>query len=113
MPSANSNMAIAARALQKHYGQVHALRGLDLDVPRGQVCAVLGRNGAGKTTFIHCALGLVRPTAGSVSVLGRAAGSESARRTIGAMLQDTDLPELLTAREHLQLAASFFATPAS
>ena len=91
---------------------MEALRGVDLDVPRGEICAVLGRNGAGKTTLINTALGLVEPGAGSIAVLGRAAGSLAARRRTGAMLQDADLPDLLSAREHLTFFASCFASPA-
>ncbi|MEL7449730.1 MAG: ABC transporter ATP-binding protein [Pseudomonadota bacterium] len=105
-------MAISTRGLRKSYGAVEALRGVNLDVPRGEICAVLGRNGAGKTTLISAALGLTEPSAGSVSVLGRAAGSLAARRSTGAMLQDADLPDLLTAREHLTFFASCFASPA-
>ena len=110
--TANPQMAISARGLRKSYGAVEALRGVDLDVPRGEICAVLGRNGADKTTLISTALGLAEPSAGSVTVLGHTAGSLAARRSTGAMLQDADLPDLLTAREHLTFFASCFASPA-
>ncbi len=62
--------AIATRALAKHYRDVPALAGLDLDVPAGCVFGYLGPNGAGKTTTIRLLLGLIRPTGGSATVLG-------------------------------------------
>lgn len=104
--------ALQFEGLTKHYGKTQALRGVDIHVPRGQICALLGRNGAGKTTAIHCALGLVQPTSGQVSVLGQPAGSNAAKARLGVMLQDADLPDMLTAREHLALFASYFASPA-
>ena len=57
----DTEMAIHVRGLQKHFGKVHALRGLDLDVPTGQVTGFLGPNGAGKSTTIRIVLGLLSP----------------------------------------------------
>lgn len=65
-----SDMAITTDALTKFYGDVRAVDGLDLRVPRGAVYGFLGRNGAGKTSTIRVLLGLSRPTAGSARVLG-------------------------------------------
>ncbi|MET1052816.1 MAG: ABC transporter ATP-binding protein [Mycetocola sp.] len=62
---------ISARDLHKHYGRVHALDGLDLDVTAGDIHGFLGPNGAGKSTTIRILLGLARATSGSVSVYGR------------------------------------------
>jgi ABC-2 type transport system ATP-binding protein len=103
--------ALAASGVSKRFGTTQALDNVALTVERGQVCALLGRNGAGKTTFIHCALGLTAPSSGSLRVLGAAAGSLAARQSIGVMLQDTDLPERLSAREHLSLYAQYFPRP--
>ena len=64
------HLAIMARGLQKSYGRVRALRGVDLDVERGELFGFLGPNGAGKTTTIRCLLDLIRPNAGDVRVLG-------------------------------------------
>lgn len=66
----DTEMAIHVRGLQKHFGKVHALRGLDLDVPTGQVTGFLGPNGAGKSTTIRIVLGLLRSNGGMASVLG-------------------------------------------
>ncbi|MFK8053784.1 MAG: ATP-binding cassette domain-containing protein [Woeseiaceae bacterium] len=108
-----SEPALAFHSLVKHYDNTIALRGIDLSIAPGQVCAILGRNGAGKTTSIHCALGLTQPTSGHATILGQAAGSAEARARIGVMLQDADLPDMLTAREHLSLFANYYQQPAN
>src|SRR5436305_3116903 len=62
--------AIQTGALTKSYGSVQALRGVDLEVRQGEVFGFLGPNGAGKTTTIRCLLDLIRPSGGTVRVLG-------------------------------------------
>jgi ABC-2 type transport system ATP-binding protein len=57
--------------LVKSYGNVHAVRGVDIDIPPGETVAFLGPNGAGKSTAIDMILGLTKPDAGSVTILGR------------------------------------------
>jgi len=64
------NLAIMARGLTKSYGRTRALRGVDLEVERGELFGFLGPNGAGKTTTIRCLLDLIRPNAGNIRVLG-------------------------------------------
>ena len=64
------DLAIQTEKLVKHYGKVEALRGLDLQVKRGEIYGFLGPNGAGKTTTIRCLLDTIRPTAGRAIVLG-------------------------------------------
>jgi ABC-2 type transport system ATP-binding protein len=64
------NLAIMARELTKSYGRIRALRGVDLEVERGELFGFLGPNGAGKTTTIRCLLDLIRPDAGDIRVLG-------------------------------------------
>ena len=66
----NEASAISIRGLVKHYGAIAALRGVNLDVRKGEIFGFLGPNGAGKTTTIRCLLDLIRPQAGSMSVLG-------------------------------------------
>ena len=56
------DVAIQTKRLVKHYGKVEALRGLDLEVKRGEIYGFLGPNGAGKTTTIRCLLDTIRPT---------------------------------------------------
>ncbi|NIM94705.1 MAG: ATP-binding cassette domain-containing protein [Anaerolineales bacterium] len=63
-------LAIKTQGLVKNYGSVHALRGVDLEVRKGEIYGFLGPNGAGKTTMIRCLLDTIRPTAGKATVLG-------------------------------------------
>ncbi|HEY7823573.1 MAG TPA: ATP-binding cassette domain-containing protein, partial [Acidimicrobiia bacterium] len=62
--------AIRVRGLHKRYGPTHALQGLDFAVPRGQLTGFLGPNGAGKTTTFRAILGLTKPNAGEIEILG-------------------------------------------
>ena len=64
-------MAIVTRGLTKRYGARVARRGLDLNVPRGRVYGFLGPNGSGKTTTLRMLVGLIRPDAGDIEVLGQ------------------------------------------
>src|SRR5271166_3283173 len=64
------SLALEVRGLTKSYGPVQALRGVDLEVRRGEIAGFLGPNGAGKTTTIRCLLDLIRPSGGSVRVFG-------------------------------------------
>jgi ABC-2 type transport system ATP-binding protein len=66
----SGDAALMIRGLRKSYGKVRALRGLDLEVRRGEIFGFLGPNGAGKTTTIRCLLDLIRPNGGTVRVLG-------------------------------------------
>lgn len=66
----SEELALMAQGLTKSYGQVRALRGVDLEVRRGEIFGFLGPNGAGKTTTIRCLLDLIRPDGGTVRVLG-------------------------------------------
>jgi ABC-2 type transport system ATP-binding protein len=66
----SEEIALMTQGLTKSYGQVRALRGIDLDVQRGEIFGFLGPNGAGKTTTIRCLLDLIRPDGGTARVLG-------------------------------------------
>ncbi|MDH3495512.1 MAG: ABC transporter ATP-binding protein [Gemmatimonadota bacterium] len=102
--------AIRCRGLVKHYGDVVAVDGLDLEVRPGECFGLLGPNGAGKTTTVEILQGLLPPTAGSVEVLGRTWDRDRAelRQRLGTQLQETLFPEKLTVRETLQLFRSFY-----
>lgn len=97
-----------ASDLHKSYGKVNALRGLTFSIEQPGVVAILGQNGAGKSTLIHCALGLEKSSNGHLMTLGCQPGHIVAKRKTGVMLQDTDLPDLLTVREHITLFASYY-----
>lgn len=104
---------ITFEGASKRYRDKLAVDDLDLEIRKGQLTALLGENGAGKTTSISMALGLVKPTDGRVHVSGATAGSIEARKKIGAMLQSAELPEQLTAREQINLFRTYYANPAS
>src|SRR5881227_1681083 len=89
-PAAEPMPAVQAVGLAKHYGRRAALAGVDWAVPTGSVVGLLGRNGAGKTTLLKCTLGLVRPDAGQVTVLGEPAWglSAGAKARVGYVPQE-------------------------
>ncbi|MBF8282621.1 MAG: bacitracin ABC transporter ATP-binding protein, partial [Anaerolineales bacterium] len=68
------NFAIETNGLSKSYGQVRAVDSVNLRVKQGEIYGFIGLNGAGKTTTIRALLGMIRPSAGSVKVLGQAVG---------------------------------------
>src|SRR6478736_6854651 len=93
----------------KNFGDVHAVRGIDLEIQPGEMVAFLGPNGAGKTTTIDMVLGLSRPTAGEVEVVGMAPREAIARGLVAAVMQTGGLLKDLTVRETVQYTASLFA----
>jgi ABC-2 type transport system ATP-binding protein len=108
--------AIQCRDLRKTYdGKLEAVRGLNLDIQAGECFGLLGPNGAGKTTTIEILEGLLEPTAGQVTILGRnwQTNQRELRELLGISLQETRLTEKLTVRETLDLFASFYRQPRS
>ncbi|MET9887245.1 ATP-binding cassette domain-containing protein [Streptomyces sp. NPDC006430] len=102
-----STYGVLSEALEKRFGEVHALRGLDLAVPEGSVCGLLGPNGAGKTTAVRVLTTLTRPTAGRALVAGHDVTRDPAavRRSIGVSGQYASVDGDLTGRENLRLFA--------
>ena len=106
--------AIECRNLRKTYdGKVEAVRGLNLAIEPGECFGLLGPNGAGKTTTIEILEGLLEPTSGEVTILGRTwkTHPRELREYIGISLQETRLSEKLTVRETIALFASFYRAP--
>ncbi|MGI8802974.1 MAG: ABC transporter ATP-binding protein [Solirubrobacteraceae bacterium] len=105
--------AITVRGLVKRYGQFEAVRGIDLDIRRGEVFAFLGPNGAGKTTTVEILEGYRPRTGGEVSVLGvdPATGGRAWRSRIGIVLQTGEVTRELTVRETLRLWAAYQPEP--
>jgi ABC-2 type transport system ATP-binding protein len=97
--------AVQAEGLRKRFGAVDVLQGVGLAVPAGLTYGLLGPSGSGKTTLVRILLGLVRPDAGRVSVLGRTMPNHDILGAIGYMPQAPALYRDLTARENV----AFFA----
>jgi len=106
--------AASARGLSKTYGRgearVHALRGVDLDLPRGRFTAIMGPSGSGKSTLMHCLAGLEQASAGTVTVAGTELGTLDddaltvfRRRHVGFVFQSFNLLPMLTARQNILL----------
>lgn len=107
---------IRCRDLHKTYdGNVQAVRGLSLSIEAGECFGLLGPNGAGKTTTIEILEGLLAPSSGEVSLLGRnwRQHEHELRELMGISLQETRLSEKLTVHETLVLFASFYRRPRS
>jgi ABC-2 type transport system ATP-binding protein len=104
--------AVQISGVTKDFGDVHAVRGLDLTLEQGEVVAFLGPNGAGKTTTIDMVLGLSRPTTGSVEVLGLQPRQAISRGLVSAVMQTGGLLKDLSVRETVAYTASLFATTA-
>ncbi len=93
---------LRAEGLVKRYGHIHALRGIDLQVDRGESLVLLGPNGAGKSTLLGVLAGRVRPTEGQVILQGEILGKSTlARRETGYLAHSSLLYPGLTARENL------------
>jgi ABC-2 type transport system ATP-binding protein len=104
---------IEAQGLQKHFGETHALRGVDFAVPEGTILGLLGPNGAGKTTAVRILTTLTKPDAGRATVAGVdvLAHPAEARRRIGVAGQAASLDELLTGRENLAMVGRLYHLP--
>jgi ABC-2 type transport system ATP-binding protein len=106
----SSGPAILVEGLTKSFGEVRALRGIDLTVPRGTVLGVLGPNGAGKTTAVRILTTLLRPDGGRALVEGLDVVRQPAavRRSIGLSGQSAAIQEELTGRENLEIVGRLY-----
>ena len=102
---AEPERAIVAKGVRKRFGAIDALLGLDLAVQVGEIYGLLGPNGSGKTTFIRCLAGLLRPDAGDVTVLGRPPREAVAAGRVGYMTQAAALYGDLSVEENLDFFA--------
>jgi ABC-2 type transport system ATP-binding protein len=103
-------IAIEAHGLTRHFGQVAAVENVELSIPRNRIYGFLGPNGSGKSTTIRMLCGLIKPTSGTIRVLGLdiPRQSEELRRQIGYMTQRFSLWEDLSARENLDFLAAVY-----
>ncbi len=117
-PAASSTQAgtdpvISIRGLHKRYGDHEAVRGIDLEIARGEIFAFLGPNGAGKTTTVEILEGFRQASSGTVEVLGLdpAHAPSSWRERIGIVLQESQAEPGLTVEECLELYAGYYRSP--
>ena len=102
-----SEIALALRNLETYYGKIHALKGINLEVPKGQIVTLLGSNGAGKSTTLRTISGLVQASSGKVEFYGKDITKEKAHNIVAMGL--IQVPEGrrifkdLTVRENLEL----------
>ena len=107
--------AVLARGLEKRFGVVEAVAGVDLEVARGETFGFLGPNGAGKSTTINILCTLLRPTGGQAWVAGHdvVAERDAVRRNIGLVFQDVTLDAYLTAEQNLRFHAQLYGVPSA
>ena len=104
------NRALTGRALVKNFGNVHALAGVDIDIPSGQALALMGPSGSGKSTLLHCLSGILTPTSGEICLGGKnVSGLPDKSRSrlrlkhFGFVFQDGQLVPELPANENVAL----------
>ncbi len=106
MSETTSHAALFANDVRKEYGDVVALHDLRLEVARGELVALVGANGAGKSTFLRCATGLLEPSDGILLVEGRRAGSIEARAALSYIGDQPTLYDDLSVNEHIDYLAA-------
>ena len=104
--SVAAGFAIEAREVRKRFGGLEALKGLSISVRAGEIYGLLGPNGSGKTTFIRCVAGLVRPDSGAIKVLGETPRELVASGKLGYMTQAAALYPELSVEENLHFFAA-------
>ncbi|MGW7100073.1 ABC transporter ATP-binding protein [Streptomyces sp. NPDC054838] len=109
--SESAEPAIRFRHAAKSFGPVRAVGGIDLDIRRGETVALLGRNGAGKSTTISLLLGLNEPDAGSVRLFGQEPAQAVRAGRVGAMLQEGRAVPRITVRELIAFVARTYPEP--
>lgn len=102
--------AIQLTQVHKHFGALHALKGVDLNIEQGEFFALLGPNGAGKSTLINLLAGLLRPTSGTLSVMGLDVLKDyrQARHALGVVPQELVFDPFFNLREMLRFQAGYF-----
>ena len=103
-------IAIQINRIHKHFGALHALKGIDLSIAEGEFFALLGPNGAGKSTLINILAGLIKPSSGDISVLGFdvVAQFRQARQLLGIVPQELVFDPFFNVREMLRFQAGYF-----
>ena len=105
-----SDIAVETQGLVRDFGRLRAVDGIDLEVRAGEIYGLLGPNGSGKTTLIRMLTGILRPTRGTISVLGQKIPNKRIMSRVGYMTQALALYEELTVRENISFFASMCGT---
>jgi ABC-2 type transport system ATP-binding protein len=102
--------AIKIEHIQKHFGSLQALKGIDLTVKQGEFFGLLGPNGAGKSTLINILAGLLRPSAGNAAIMGHdvVTDYQAARQALGVVPQELVFDPFFNVREMLRFQAGYF-----
>lgn len=102
--------AIEINQIHKHFGDLHALRGINLAIPQGEFFGLLGPNGAGKSTLINILAGLLKPTYGTASIMGHdvVTDYQAARKALGVVPQELVFDPFFNVREMLRFQAGYF-----
>lgn len=108
-----SNTALETTDLRKNYKRIEALRGVSLQVKRGEIYGLLGQNGAGKTTLIKILLGITRGWRGAATLLGEPAGKSSVLARVGYLPEDHRFPEYHSAASLLNFYGQLLGVPGS
>ncbi|HWM74186.1 MAG TPA: ATP-binding cassette domain-containing protein [Nocardioides sp.] len=106
-------LVVQTDGLTKRYGDRLAVDSVSMTVRRGEVYGFLGPNGAGKTTTLRMMLGLIRPTAGSASILGLPAGGSEVTSRVGALIEGPGFFPYLSGRDNLRVLARYSGLPES
>ena len=110
-----TNSPIIAEGLARHFGDVQAVKGINIEVRAGEIFGFLGPNGAGKSTVVRMLTTLLRPTSGTAHVAGFdvVKDADKVRRSIGVALQDAAIDPLMTGAELLSLQAVLYGIPSA
>ncbi len=102
--------AIKIEQVHKHFGDLHALKGIDLTIEQGEFFALLGPNGAGKSTLINIMAGLLKPTQGNIAIMGHntITDYQAARMNLGVVPQELVFDPFFNVREMLRFQAGYF-----
>lgn len=106
-------IAIETKQLKKSYGAIPIVKGIDLTVEQGEIFGFLGRNGAGKSTFINMLTGIIQPSSGTYSLLGVKGPNDQVKKRIGVMPDYSTLYGSLTAVDHLKFLSALSGKPAA
>ncbi len=101
-------MVLEVKDLKKRYGKSFAVNGISFGLEKGTIIGLIGPNGAGKTTTIKCIAGLLNPTEGTISILGKSIKSPISRSNIAYIPETPDVYPMLTVWEHLKFIALAF-----